>query len=94
MDTKVKKALHSAVDNYASVMQIDGQNILSGLAAAFELKKPFMEKVEAMDAVFDDNQRFEELREYTFDLLMSNFFTEDVQKLEEDYLDSEEWESS
>lgn len=93
MDIKVKKALEAAVNNYASVEQIDGQAILPGLAAAFELEKPFMEKVEAMDAVFDDNQRFEELREYTFDLLMINFFAEDVQKLEEDYLDSEEWES-
>lgn len=93
MDIKVKKALEAAVNNYASVEQIDGQAILPGLAEAFELEKPFMEKVEAMDAVFDDNQRFEELREYTFDLLMINFFAEDVQKLEEDYLDSEEWES-
>ena len=93
MDIKVKKALEAAVNNYASVEQIDGQAILPGLAEAFELEKPFMEKVEAMDAVFDENQRFEELREYTFDLLMINFFAEDVQKLEEDYLDSEEWES-
>ncbi len=27
-----------------------------------------------------------------FDLLLINFFTEDVKKLEEDYLDSKEWE--
>ena len=93
MDTKVKNALEAAVNNYAKVEQIDGQAILPSLASAFELDAPFMEKVEAMDAVFDDNQRFEELREYSFDLLMINFFAEDVQKLEEDYLDSEEWEA-
>lgn len=93
MDTKVKNALEAAVNNYAKVEQIDGQDILPGLASAFELDAPFMDKVEAMDAVFDDNQRFEELREYSFDLLMINFFAEDVQKLEEDYLDSEEWEA-
>ena len=92
MDTKVKKALEAAVNNYATIEQIDGQSILPGLASAFELEAPFMEKVDAMDSVFDDNQRFEELREYAFDLLMINFFAEDVQKLEEDYLDSEEWE--
>ncbi|WFB64882.1 hypothetical protein PZ892_06650 [Sphingobacterium sp. WM] len=93
MDTKVKKALEAAVNNYATIEQIDGQSILPGLASAFELEAPFMEKVDAMDSVFDDNQRFEELREYAFDLLMINFFAEDVQKLEEDYLDSEEWEA-
>jgi len=93
MDTKVKKALEAAVNNYATIEQIDGQSILPGLASAFELEAPFMEKVDAMDSVFDDNQRFEELREYAFDLLMINFFAEDVRKLEEDYLDSEEWEA-
>jgi len=93
MDTRVKKALEASVSNYASVEQIDGQAILPGLASAFELEQPFMDKVAAMDAIFDDNLRFDELREYAFDLLMINFFAEDVQKLEEDYLDSEEWEA-
>ncbi len=93
MDTKVKKALEAAVNNYASIEEIDSNAILSGLASTFELEQPFMDKVKALDNVFDDNQRFEELREYAFDLLMINFFAEDVQKLEEDYLDSEEWEA-
>jgi len=93
MDTKVKKALEAAVNNYASIEEIDSNPILLGLASAFELEQPFMDKVKALDNVFDDNQRLEELREYAFDLLMINFFAEDVQKLEEDYLDSEEWEA-
>jgi hypothetical protein len=62
------------------------------LEKVFDLEIPFMDKVTEMDAVFDDHQRFEELREVSFDLLMINFFAEDVQKLEEDYLESEEWE--
>lgn len=51
-----------------------------------------MEKVEAMDKVFDNYQEFEEMREVVFDLLMINFFAEDVKKLEDDYLESPEWE--
>lgn len=35
---------------------------------------------------------FESLRELFFDLLLINFFNEDVSKLEEHYLDSPEWE--
>jgi hypothetical protein len=35
----------------------------------------------------------ESLREVFFDLLMVNFFSADVKKLEEDYLDSPEWEA-
>lgn len=52
-----------------------------------------MDKVEALDQAFDDHQRFEELREIYFDLLMVNFFSQDIQKLEEDYLESPEWEA-
>jgi hypothetical protein len=34
---------------------------------------------------------FDELREVFFDLLMINFFSSDIKKLEEDYLESDEW---
>ncbi|MGM1430043.1 hypothetical protein ACS126_12355 [Sphingobacterium lactis] len=93
MDIKVKQALTAAVNSYAEAEGIDGKAVLQGLESAFELEAPFMEKVSAMDSVFDDNMRFDELREYSFDLLMINFFAEDVQKLEEDYLESAEWEA-
>src|SRR6185312_8807031 len=43
--------------------------------------------------VFDDHPQLEVLREVFFDMLMVNFFSADVKKLEEDYLDSPEWES-
>lgn len=92
MDNKVKNALEAGVASYASLENIDSAEFLSVLKKAFELDAPFMEKVEALDAVFDDHQAFDELRELSFDLLMINFFAEDVQKLEEDYLDSDEWE--
>jgi hypothetical protein len=42
--------------------------------------------------VFNDHPQLEVLREVFFDLLMINFFSADVKKLEEDYLDTKEWE--
>lgn len=92
MDNKVKNALEAGVATYASLENIESAEFLSALKTTFALEAPFMTKVGAMDTVFDNHQSFEELRELSFDLLMINFFAEDVQKLEEDYLDSEEWE--
>lgn len=93
MDKKVKKALLASVNSYAASENIEADALSNALISCFEAEKPFMDKVADMDAVFDDHQQFEELREYTFDLLMINFFAADVEKLEEDYLDSEEWEA-
>lgn len=92
MDTKVKQSLNIALQSFADQEKEDATSILSALDNAFEADLSFLEKVALLDEAFDDNPRFEELREYIFDLLMINFFAEDVQKLEEDYLDSEEWE--
>src|SRR6185312_7587678 len=49
--------------------------------------------VDMLDEVFDDYPKLEVLREVFFDMLMVNFFSADVKKLEEDYLDSPEWEA-
>ena len=46
-----------------------------------------------LDEIFDDYPQLEALREIFFDLLLINFFSADVIKLEEDYLDSPEWEA-
>ena len=93
MEAKVKNALLSGVNAYAQSENIDANELIPALINAFELDASFMEKVSLLDAAFDDHQKFEELREVSFDLLMVNFFAEDVQKLEEDYLDSPEWEA-
>jgi len=93
MDNKIKNALEASVGNYATLENIDATDFLKTLSSAFEGDKAFMEKVSALDAAFDNHQNFEELREYSFDLLMINFFAEDVQKLEADYLESAEWEA-
>ncbi|MEJ5056031.1 hypothetical protein [Sphingobacterium sp. MYb382] len=93
MEAKVKKAFEAGIKAYAKAEQLDGAAFAAALAPVYALEKPFLDKAAALDAVFDDNQGFEELREVYFDLLMINFFAEDVQKLEEDYLDSPEWEA-
>jgi len=91
MDNRVKKALSASINKYAQLASVDAGSFENELIAAFELDINFMDKVTAFDAVFDSNSKFEELREVFFDLLMVNFFSSDVQKLEEDYLESEEW---
>ncbi|MCT1523992.1 hypothetical protein [Sphingobacterium hotanense] len=93
MDKKVKKALEASINSYAKSEGLEANDVLAALLDVFESDAPFMDKVANLDTVFDDEQRFEELREYAFDLLMINFFAADVEKLEEDYLDSEEWEA-
>lgn len=92
IDPNVNSALKHAFEAYAAQAGLSHETIVEKLNAVFQSEAGFVEKVEDLDAVFDDNGTFEELQEYTFDLLMLNFFAEDVQKLEEDYLESEEWE--
>jgi hypothetical protein len=91
MDNRVKKALVASLNQYAEVAAINIEGFEKELLVAFELDTNFLDKVTAFDAVFDSHPKFEELREVFFDLLMVNFFSSDVQKLEEDYLETDEW---
>lgn len=92
MNTRVRKALNAALEQFSQISGQDSQAFLGELEKVFDADQSYLEKVAAMDEVFDLNTPFEALREVCFDLLLINFFTEDVQKLEEDYLESEEWE--
>ncbi|QPH40956.1 hypothetical protein [Pedobacter endophyticus] len=91
MDNRVKNALVASLNKYAEVSAINVENFETELVAAFELDVNFLDKVTAFDEVFDSHPKFEELREVFFDLLMINFFSSDVQKLEDDYLEGDEW---
>ena len=91
MDNRVKKALVASLNKYAEVAAINVEGFETELLAAFELDTNFLDKVTAFDAVFGSHPKFEALREVFFDLLMVNFFSSDVQKLEEDYLETDEW---
>lgn len=94
IDQKVKAAISAALSTYAKY----GESIdVAALSARFDTvygsEKEFMDKVDDLDEVFDDEPTLEPLREVFFDLLMVNFFSADVVRLEEDYLDSPEWEA-
>lgn len=91
MDNHVRTALIASLDKFAAVSGKDSIKLEEGLIEVFSKDLGFLEKVEEFDEVFNEYPAFEELREVFFDLLMINFFANDVKKLEEDYLESDEW---
>ncbi len=93
MNNNVEEALVASLDQYASANKVDSLAIEQRLLEVFGKDMNFLEKVAEFDEVFNEHPSFDELREVFFDLLMINFFTSDVNKLEEDYLESREWES-
>ncbi|WP_129714539.1 hypothetical protein [Pedobacter sp. SYP-B3415] len=91
MDNKIKTTLAASLNRFATVEGAAPGNLEAELTTVFSGDEGFLEKTEKFDAVFDEHPRFEALREVFFDLLMVNFFASDVQKLEDDYLESDEW---
>jgi hypothetical protein len=92
MDKQVEKALKAALKRFSEISNTPVSEFEKRVLDVFGLEAAFMEKVSLMDEAFDDEPKVELFRELFFDLLMINFFSEDVKKLEEDYLDSKEWE--
>ncbi|HWV71892.1 MAG TPA: hypothetical protein VN040_09265 [Pseudosphingobacterium sp.] len=92
MDKRVEDALKASVQAFEKIIEKANSNFLSDLIAAFESSENYMQKVDLLDQCFDDYPQYEDLREVMFDLLLMNFFAADVEKLEEDYLESKEWE--
>ncbi len=93
MNNSVESALVASLDQFAAAEGIDSIAIETRLKDVFGKDMNFLEKVAEFDEVFDEHPSFDELREVFFDLLMINFFTSDVNKLEEDYLETKEWEN-
>ncbi|TWR31158.1 hypothetical protein FPZ43_01370 [Mucilaginibacter pallidiroseus] len=91
-DPKVTAAISSALQAYAKYSIFDAQALETEFAPIFSSDDDFLTKVDRLDEVFDNNPQAEELREIFFDLLLINFFSEDVKKLEDDYLETPEWE--
>ena len=91
MDNKVQSALVASLDKFAAISGNDSIKLEQDLTDVFNKDLGFLEKVEEFDEVFDEHPAFDELREVFFDLLMINFFASDIQKLEEDYLETDEW---
>ncbi|MES2268472.1 MAG: hypothetical protein V4520_17035 [Bacteroidota bacterium] len=91
-DPKVSSAVSSALQAYTQYGGFDATALSAKFEAVFSSDDDFLTKVDQLDAVFDDEPQLEELREVFFDLLMINFFSADVKKLEDDYLETPEWE--
>jgi len=93
MDKKVEQALQAALKQFSKVCGYDTDGFSNNIRLIFKEEKPFLEKVAKLDSSFDEEPKLESLREIFFDLLLINFFSQDLRKLEEDYLESKDWEA-
>ncbi|WP_295798056.1 hypothetical protein [Mucilaginibacter sp.] len=93
IDSKVESAIEAALTAFSKYSSFDATPFSSVIDEVFDSEEDFMSKVAMLDEVFDDFPQLEVLREVFFDLLLVNFFSADVKKLEEDYLDTPEWEA-
>jgi len=93
IDSKVGSAIEAALTAFSKYSSFDATPFSSVIDEVFDSEEDFMSKVALLDEVFDDFPKLEVLREVFFDLLLVNFFSADVKKLEEDYLDTPEWEA-
>jgi hypothetical protein len=94
MEANIKAAVEAGILNYGKVDGIStAPEFLEKIIGVFNTEASYLEKLELLDQSFDDYPLFDELREIYVDLLLMNFFSNDVLKLEDDYLDSEEWEA-
>jgi hypothetical protein len=93
IDQKVETAIEAALEAFSKYSSFDATPFTEVLGEVFDSEEDFMSKVAMLDEVIDDYPQLEALREVFFDLLLINFFSADVKKLEEDYLDTPEWEA-
>jgi hypothetical protein len=91
IDPVIQNAIGASLQAFASHTPIDAAQLQEKLTAVFAADDDFLTKAASLDAVFNDHPQAEQLREVFFDLLMVNFFSADINRLEEDYLDSPEW---
>jgi len=92
IDPKIEAASQAALSAFSHYNGFDASQLVTRFNDVFGSDEDFLSKVDLLDAVFDDYPQMEALREVFFDLLMINFFSADVKKLEEDYLETKEWE--
>ena len=92
IDPKIGSAVEAALQAFSQYGNFDATQLTAKFKVVFASEEDFLSKVDLLDGVFDDNPKVESLREVFFDLLMINFFSADVKKLEDDYLETQEWE--
>jgi hypothetical protein len=93
IDQKVELAIAASLEAFSKYSTFNASPFITVFKEAFASGEDFLTKIDLLDEVFDDYPKLEELREVFFDLLMINFFSADIKKLEEDYLDTPEWEA-
>jgi hypothetical protein len=93
IDPKIESALAAGLEAFSKYSTFNAASLTKVFEDVFASEHDFLTKVDLMDEVFNDHPQLEALREVFFDLLLVNFFSADVKKLEEDYLDSPEWEA-
>jgi len=91
IDPIIQNAISASLKAYTAYEPLNAEELTTKLTAVFAADEDFLKKAEALDSVFNDYPQAEALREVFFDLLMVNFFSADINRLEEDYLDSKEW---
>ncbi len=65
--------------------------IAAAINTVFTAELDFMAKTSLLDELVDRYPLLDSIREVLFDLLMVNFFTADALRLDENYLESDEW---
>jgi hypothetical protein len=93
IDPKIESAIEGALSAFSDFSEFDATQLTEEFYEVFSSDEDFLTKVDEMDEVFDSNPAIEVLREIFFDMLMINFFSADVKKLEDDYLETPEWEA-
>ena len=93
IDPKIETAIEAGLAAFSTYSSFNAAPLTTVFEDVFASGHNFLTKVDLMDEAFNDHPQLEALREVFFDLLLVNFFSADVKKLEEDYLDSPEWEA-
>lgn len=91
IDPTIQNAISASLQAFSAYNPINVEELTTKLNEVFAADEDFMDKVDALDDVFDEYPQADALREVFFDLLMVNFFSADINRLEEDYLDTPEW---
>lgn len=92
MGKKIEEALQSALMQSGKIRGYDPAPVLDKMYAVFGSDAPLLDKAARLDVLIDAQPEMEPLREVLFDLLLINFFSRDLLRLEEEYLESREWE--
>ncbi len=92
IDPKIHASIRAALHAFTKYNAVEA-TAEARFDEVFSSPDDFIAKVNRLDAVFDDMPQLDPLREVFFDMLMINFFAEDVKKLEDDYLETPEWEA-